>query len=30
MSDDLEALDFGCTALGTETGEEVPGDPQHS
>jgi GNAT superfamily N-acetyltransferase len=24
------ALDLGCRALGTETGEEVPGDPQHS
>lgn len=24
------ALDLGCTLLGTETGEAVPGDPQHS
>ncbi len=28
--DDADALDLGCAALGTETGEEVPGDPQHS
>lgn len=24
------ALDLGCTLVGTETGEAVPGDPQHS
>ena len=25
-----EALDMGCRLIGTETGEAVPGDPQHS
>ena len=25
-----EALDMGCRVIGTETGEAVPGDPQHS
>jgi hypothetical protein len=24
------ALDLGCTLITSETGEDVPGDPQHS
>ncbi len=26
----LDALELGCEIMGTATGEEVPGDPQHS